>query len=730
MTNFFNEYGSSEVNDQEFDSIVKFFVPADSFSGNIKGDLKVIVAGTGVYNVEIYLRIKTSGGAISTVESYLVSGTDNIEHTFTVDEAIGLGALDSLYFEGYLDGSTATLTYSASSVSIFKSIGSALPEINNPMFYIYEAFSRTISLLSGQIHCLVSDLLGRTDSAPESYSEDGDGSLTTITVGRWIRGFDPNLIGLNFKLSDLFAATNAMQNIGMGFEVFDGIDKVRLEKESYFFDISDNPNFPATDSRPYITNQILDLSDVVTEAKIQKDVLPDWYANQVKGGYGKFDYEVVQGLKEFNTESLWAIPIKSVKSTLDISSPYRADTQGVNKLREKPYEDDPTEDVNGDNDIFIFDVKRGGSFVFTVKTDEDFSLVSGGIDPGSSYNLNYTPRRNFERHDNRVRSMRLALGDEIQFMKTDKNNKLVTQLTTESEPKAESADLLVNNMTPGYWIPEAYIFEAPVNEDTIAAIQANPYGVIKIASDKWGWILEVQTNNENNKGQFKLLRMHTGETESVAPIVAVKYGNLYNYHAIEDVRNITSAGWHAPSVSEYETLSTFLGGNAVAGGKLKETGTVYWNSPNIGATNESGFNGRGCGSRRSIDGVFVALNSNTQFMTTTNFGGDIMGAALINFNTDDFITGASSLRSEGNTFRPIKDSTILSDGETGIYIGNDGKVYRTICIGTQEWVADNLAETKYRNGDTITTVTDGTTWIGLTTGAKCAYDNDESNVLI
>lgn len=62
-------------------------------------------------------------------------------------------------------------------------------------------------------------------------------------------------------------------------------------------------------------------------------------------------------------------------------------------------------------------------------------------------------------------------------------------------------------------------------------------------------------------------------------------------------------------------------------------------------------------------------------------------------------------------------------------VGNDGKVYPTVAIGTQVWMAANLAETKYRNGDTIPTVTDNTTWAGLTTGAKCAYNNDESNVM-
>jgi hypothetical protein len=110
--------------------------------------------------------------------------------------------------------------------------------------------------------------------------------------------------------------------------------------------------------------------------------------------------------------------------------------------------------------------------------------------------------------------MRLAIGDEIQWMKSDKNTKLITQKSGES-PKYENEDITVNDLNKGYWIAESYMFECPVDEDTISALQANPRGVIKIASDKWGWILEVQTNNENNKGDFKLLRVDNSNVKIV-----------------------------------------------------------------------------------------------------------------------------------------------------------------------------------------------------------------------
>lgn len=66
------------------------------------------------------------------------------------------------------------------------------------------------------------------------------------------------------------------------------------------------------------------------------------------------------------------------------------------------------------------------------------------------------------------------------------------------------------------------------------------------------------------------------------------YGGLYNWYAVS-AGKICPTGWHLPSDSELATLAMFLGGEDIAGSKLKEAGTAHWIEPNIGATNESGF---------------------------------------------------------------------------------------------------------------------------------------------
>jgi len=69
------------------------------------------------------------------------------------------------------------------------------------------------------------------------------------------------------------------------------------------------------------------------------------------------------------------------------------------------------------------------------------------------------------------------------------------------------------------------------------------------------------------------------------------YGKLYNWYAVNDPRGLAPTGYHIPTSAEWSTLNTYLGGMQIAGGKMKESGTSHWISPNTDATNSSGFTG-------------------------------------------------------------------------------------------------------------------------------------------
>ncbi|MCX6717411.1 MAG: hypothetical protein NTU76_01915 [Candidatus Taylorbacteria bacterium] len=69
------------------------------------------------------------------------------------------------------------------------------------------------------------------------------------------------------------------------------------------------------------------------------------------------------------------------------------------------------------------------------------------------------------------------------------------------------------------------------------------------------------------------------------------YGALYNWYALESDK-LCPTEWHVPTIDEWKELSTYLGGQNIAGAKLMESGTAHWDNPNNYSTNESGFSAR------------------------------------------------------------------------------------------------------------------------------------------
>jgi len=205
----------------------------------------------------------------------------------------------------------------------------------------------------------------------------------------------------------------------------------------------------------------------------------------------------------------------------------------------------------------------------------------------------------------------------------------------------------------------------------------------------------------------------------------VKYGYLYNWYSATDVRNIAASNAHVPSDAEWTSLINYLGGLSVAGGKLKEVGLLHWDYPNTGATNEAGFSAFGSGYRFST-GVFGGLLTYFQYWSSTIAG------SLYAYNIQAPYNGSQSernfsLQKSGQSIRLIVDTPIEIVGNSAIYVGNDLRRYKCCLINGVWYLAENLAETQYRNGDLIPKVTDNTAWVALTTGAMCAYNNDEAN---
>ena len=131
------------------------------------------------------------------------------------------------------------------------------------------------------------------------------------------------------------------------------------------------------------------------------------------------------------------------------------------------------------------------------------------------------------------------------------------------------------------------------------------------------------------------------------------YGRLYNWYAVNDSRGLAPLGWHIPDIDEWETLTNYLGGNSIAGGKLKEAGTSHWSSPNNGATNSSGFSALPGGTRYN-SGLFNYIGWTVWYLTSDHSvdgGGWFIGMGAV-VNACGFYDNQSGF---GCSVRCIKD---------------------------------------------------------------------------
>jgi uncharacterized protein (TIGR02145 family) len=131
------------------------------------------------------------------------------------------------------------------------------------------------------------------------------------------------------------------------------------------------------------------------------------------------------------------------------------------------------------------------------------------------------------------------------------------------------------------------------------------------------------------------------------------YGKLYNWYAVGDARKICPNGWHVPSDIEWNTLVNYLGGDSVAGGKMKSTGTQYWLSPNANATNESGFSGLP-GGIRDYFSLFNYLGYYTYWWSTTVFNMNDAGYSGLDYSSGLVMTG-SFYKESGLSVRCLRD---------------------------------------------------------------------------
>ena len=149
----------------------------------------------------------------------------------------------------------------------------------------------------------------------------------------------------------------------------------------------------------------------------------------------------------------------------------------------------------------------------------------------------------------------------------------------------------------------------------VSDVDGNTYNVVII--DTKVWMAENLKTTRYNDGTPILLVTDSNEWinlsspaycwyDNDSATYASTFGAMYNWYTAH-TGDLCPAGWHVPDDSEWNALIDHLGGEDLAGGKLKETGTTHWSSPNTGASNESSFTALPSGFRSAVSGDFKSV---------------------------------------------------------------------------------------------------------------------------
>jgi len=203
-----------------------------------------------------------------------------------------------------------------------------------------------------------------------------------------------------------------------------------------------------------------------------------------------------------------------------------------------------------------------------------------------------------------------------------------------------------------------YSNETDFSTLTLSDINGNDYKVVKIGTQLW-MAENLKTTRYNDgidiprdaawqKDTTGAYAWFNNEEVSFKPL----YGALYNWFVV-NTGKICPSGWHLPSDAEWTQLTDYLGGIDNAGGKLKESGTAHWDSPNTGATNETGFTAlpSGC---RYWDGTFSNNRACSYFWSATKSNSTEALYRGLYMDTDNIFRG-QILKQTGFSVRCLKN---------------------------------------------------------------------------
>ncbi|NOU17000.1 MAG: T9SS type A sorting domain-containing protein [Bacteroidales bacterium] len=268
------------------------------------------------------------------------------------------------------------------------------------------------------------------------------------------------------------------------------------------------------------------------------------------------------------------------------------------------------------------------------------------------------------------------------------NGALNTTYDVSGTISSDNSDLFFGRAQNAGWyyngdIDDLHIYNRALNDQEIQAlyneqlptvtdIDGNIYQTVTIGTQTW-MKENLKTTKYNDGSDIPLVTDNAAWTiagaaycwyNNDAATYKATYGALYNWFSVDVAsngnKNVCPSGWHVPTDDEWAILTTYLGGESVAGGKMKEIGTTHWTTPNTGATNESGFTALPSGYRNYTNGLFFELGGDSYYWSSTQKDASIACNRHLFYGFASCTSSGNYNKQDGFAVRCIKNATKIT----------------------------------------------------------------------
>lgn len=320
-----------------------------------------------------------------------------------------------------------------------------------------------------------SEFLGSTLTNSRAYASNGCGWMYSVLKGLQIRQYDLTEKPFFVSFNQIWKGINPLLNLGLGYEIINGINTITIEEKEEFFDETCIISF-----------------DNVRDIESSYD--KEHFFKKIRTGFGKWESESTSGIDDTQTKHAYATRFIKTGEELNLESDFIAASLAIEKTRRSKKK--KTQDYKFDNDIFIIALNETplGADNYTPELDENFNSITGLLNSETRYNTILTPLRSLLRWANLIGGcLQKYATSSYKFVEGQGNYDMVSDYSCAGgnqcqavicDSLAENADISLAsyNSVFGYlFYPMEYKMNLPMTWDQFLTIKNYPKKAIAVS---------------------------------------------------------------------------------------------------------------------------------------------------------------------------------------------------------------------------------------------------------